>query len=79
MAGRLYVGVVQAVILFESETWVLNSGLEKYLEGFCHHAARQMTGMGPKCQKDRKWVYPPIGVALEMVGLDYIRVYISLR
>ena len=28
--------------------------LEKYLEGFCHHAARQMTGMGPKFQKDRK-------------------------
>ena len=38
-----------------------------------------MAGMGPKRQWDRTWVYPPIGAALTMVGLDDIGVYISLH
>ena len=38
-----------------------------------------MAGMGPKRQWDRTWVYPPIGAALTMVGLDDIGVYISLQ
>ena len=36
-----------------------------------------MVGVGPKCLRDGTWVYPPIGAALETVGLDYIRVYIT--
>ena len=58
-AGRFYVAVVQVVLLFGSETWVLTPWLEKFLEGFCHRAARRMAGMGPKCQRDGIWVYPP--------------------
>ena len=38
-----------------------------------------MAGMGPKRQQDRKWVYPPIGAALEMVRLEEIGVYIACR
>ena len=34
--------------------------------------------MGPKHQQGGTWVYPPIGAALAMVGLDDIRVYITL-
>ena len=33
--------------------------------------------MGPEIQLDATWVYPPIGVALVMVGLDEIGVYIA--
>ena len=36
-----------------------------------------MAGMGPKCKLNGTWVYPPIGVALAMVGLEWIRVYIA--
>ena len=35
-AGRFYVAVVQAVLLFGSETWVLTPQLEKALAGFHH-------------------------------------------
>ena len=35
--------------------------------------------MVPKCQQYGIWVYPPIGEALAMVGLEDIRVYISRR
>ena len=44
--------MVQAVILFGSETWVLNPWLEKSLKGFHHLVERQMEGMGPKRQRD---------------------------
>ena len=33
--------------------------------------------MVPERQRDRTWVYPPIGVALAMLGLEEIRVYIA--
>ena len=77
--GRFYVEVVQAVLLFGSETWVLTPWLEKSLEGFHHREARRMTGMHPKRQRYGLWVYPPIGVALKMVVLEDIRVYIARR
>ena len=69
--------VVQAVLLFGSQTWVLTPQLDNPLKGFHHRAARRMVGMGPKCQTDRIWVYPPIGTVMEVVGLEEIRVYIS--
>ena len=38
-----------------------------------------MEGMGPKRQRYGTWVYPLIGAALEMVGMDDIGVYIARR
>ena len=52
---------------------------EKDLKGFHHQEARQMAGMGPNHKPDRMWVYPPIGVALAILGLEEIGVYISRR
>ena len=69
--------VVQALILFGSNTWVLTLWLEKALEGFRHLAAGLMAGMGPKRHPERTWLYPPIGAALAMVELEEIRVYIT--
>ena len=36
-----------------------------------------MAGMVPKRQRDRKWVYTPIGAVLEIVGMEDIGVYIT--
>ena len=69
MSGKFYVVVVQAVLLFGSKTGVLTL--------FRHQAVRLKAGMVPKRQRDGTWVYTPIGEALEMLGLDEIRVYIS--
>ena len=71
--------VVQVVLLFRSETWVLTPRLEKSIKGFCHRAARRMAGMGPKHQQDGTWLYPPIGVTLEIVVLEDNGVYIACR
>ena len=75
--GRFYVSVVQEVLLFGSEMWVLTPQLEKSLERFHHLVVRRMAGMGPKRQWDGTWVYPSIGVVLAMLGVDKIGVYIS--
>ena len=75
--GRFYVAVVQAVLIFGSETWVLNPRLDKYLEGFHHRAVRRIAVMGPKRQQDGTWVYTPIGAVLATVGLEEIGVYIA--
>ena len=56
--------VVQAVLLFGSETWVWTPRLKKSLEGFHHQAAWWMAGMGPKLHQDGTWVDPPIEAAL---------------
>ena len=74
---RFYVAVVQTVLLFGYETWVLTPRLEKSPEGFHHPVARRMAVMGPKNQWDGIWVYPPIGAELSMVGLEEIGVCIS--
>ena len=69
--------VVQAVLLFGSDTWVVTPRLEKALVGFHHRAVQRMACMVPKRQQDGTWVYPPIGAALEVAGIDKIRVYIA--
>ena len=38
-----------------------------------------MAGMVPKRQQGGTWVYPPIGAALAMVGLEEIGLYIASR
>ena len=70
MAGKFYLEVVKVVLLFSSETWVITPWMEKAVEVFHHQAVHPMAIMGPKRQRDGTWVYPPIGEALTMVGLD---------
>ena len=65
------------MLLFGSETWVMNPRLEKALEGFYHRSAQWVAGMVPKCQQDGTWVFPPIGAALEIVAMYNIGVYIA--
>ena len=76
MVERFYVAVVQVVLLFGYETYVLTPRLEKYLDGFHHREVWRMVSMGPKRKWDGTWVYTPIGEALEMVGMEEIGAYI---
>ena len=52
MVERFYVAVEQEVLLFGSETMVLNPRLDKSLKGFYHRAARQMEVMGPNYHQE---------------------------
>ena len=47
--------VVQAVLLFDAETWVLLTAISKKLKGFHVDFLRQVTGKKLRNQKDRCW------------------------
>ena len=73
------VEVVQAVLIFGSDMWLLTPWLEKYPEGFHHRAVQRMASMGPKFQQGETFVYTPIGVVLAMVRLEEIGAYNARR
>ena len=76
-ARIFYVEVVQELLLFGSKTKVMTPRMGKYLEGFHRREVQWMAGMVPRIHRGGTWVYPPIEVALETVGLDEIGGYIS--
>ena len=48
VSGHLFKAVVQAVLLFRAETWVLNTRMERALSSFQHRFARRLTGRQPR-------------------------------
>ena len=48
VAGKFFKAVVQAVLLFGAETWLLTPQIERALESFLHGAARWITGKQPR-------------------------------
>ena len=58
--GRIYVAVVQAVILYGLETWVVSPCIGSVLGEFHHRMARRLMGRKPQIGWDGGWVYPPL-------------------
>lgn len=78
--GYFYQAIVQAVLLFSVETWVLTPQMLRHLEGFHHRVVRRIAKMGPSQRPGtNEWVYPPVDGALEVAGLSPIQVYITRR
>ena len=48
VSGNFSKAVVQAVLLFGEETWVMAPRIERALESFMHRAARRITGNQPR-------------------------------
>ena len=57
--------VVQAVLLFGSETWVLNPRMEWDLVSFHQTVARRITGRQPRRQDEGGWYYPYLETAMK--------------
>jgi hypothetical protein len=79
VCGVFYIEIVQAVLLFGSETWKLSPLSLKSLEGFHIRAARCMAGKMPTKNPDRTWTYPSSRDVLKAVGLQMIDHYIGAR
>ena len=65
--------MVQQVLIFGAETWVVNPKMEQALNGFLHGAARQLTGRQARREKDGYWYYPSLEGAMREAGLTDIR------
>ena len=74
-----YKAVVQAILLYSSETWVLTKHTLTMLETFHHRVARQITGRHAYQQPDGSWYTPSPQPVLEAAGLFSMTEYIRQR
>ena len=72
ISGSFFKAVVQHVLLFGAETWVVTPNMERALSGFLHGAARQLTGRQARREKDGDWYYPSLEGAMREAGLTDI-------
>ena len=69
--------VVQSVLLYGSETWVLTLRMKRMLGGVHHRVAHRLTGRQPRKGRDGNWVYPLLEDAMAEVGLQEVETYVS--
>jgi hypothetical protein len=76
VSGMFYKAVVQAILLYGSESWVITPAMIKVLDSFHHRVARRITGRMPR-RINGIWHYPPIAPTLEEAGLYTMKEYIE--
>jgi hypothetical protein len=80
ISAIFYKAVVQTVLLFGSESWVLTPSMLGKLEGFHQQIARRLTGRAPVyLRSEGTWQYQPMGNAMEEAGLFSMNEYITRR
>ena len=80
VSAKFYKAIVQSVLLYGSETWVLSPAALARLEGFHIHAAYRMAKEHvPRRGPNQQWVYPSSEAVLEECGMHTIRHYIDVR
>ena len=62
--------VVQAVMIFRSESWVLSADTEGTTEGVHKGFLKHITGNLAQRNPDGTWVMPETGVVLETAGIQ---------
>ena len=75
----MFKAVVQQVLLFGAETWVVTTKMEPALSAFLHGVVRQLTGRQARKDKDGEWHYPSLEGAMKEAGLTDIRTSIMRR
>jgi exonuclease III len=77
--ASIYKAVVQAVLLYGSESWVLTQSMEKKLQSFHRRCARYITGQHIRQNPDESWTCPSSEAVLSTAGLWSIQEYIQRR
>jgi hypothetical protein len=79
VAGMFYKAVVQAVLLYGSESWVLTPASLRILEGFHLRATWRLAIVNKPRKVGNEWVYPQTETVLEEVGFHSMEHYIRVR
>jgi hypothetical protein len=80
VAGKFYLAIVQTILLYGSETWVISPQAMARLEGFHIRAAWCMTQKHkPRRSPRKEWVYPKLEDVLRECGMKSIAEYIQIR
>ena len=75
--GNIYLAVVQSVLLYGSETWILNPRMQMVLGGFHQRVARRMMGQQPQKGRYGGWIYHPLEDVMAESGLQEVEIYVS--
>ena len=70
--GYIYLVVVQSVMIYGSETWVMTPHIGRILGGLHHMVVHRLTGRQPWRGRDGVWVYTPLEEAMEEAGLQEV-------
>ena len=73
ISGNFFKAIVQQVLLFGAETWVVTPKMDQALSGFLHGAARRLTGRQARRENDGDWHYPSLQGAMQEAGWTDIR------
>lgn len=81
VATTIYKVVVQAVLLYGSETWVVTPSILTRLENFHRRCARHIMGqhIRPRDDGTGTWEYPSTREIFERTGLESMESYIAKR
>ena len=79
VSGNFFKTVVQQVLLFGAETWVVTPRMERALHAFMHGAAIRIMGRQPRRVWDGKWFYPSLEGAMKEAGFKDVQTSISRR
>ncbi len=80
VSTKFYKAIVQSVLLYGSETWVLSPAVLARLKGFHIRAAYRMAKKHvPRRGPNQQWVYPPSNKVLEECGMHTLQHYIDVR
>ena len=77
--ASFYKAIVQSVLLYGSESWVITLSMEKQLQSFHRRCARYITGQHIRQNDDGTWTYPSSENVLGMAGLCTIQECIKSR
>ena len=67
--GLFYKYMVQAVLIYGSETWILTPWMVLNLEAFHHRVACNLRGKQQQKQSGGGWFYPPLEEAMQEARL----------
>ena len=74
---KFYVAVIQEVLLYGSDTWVLTPRIGRLMGRFHHRVARGLMGRQPQIGRDGGWVYHLLAGAMLEAGLHEVETYVS--
>jgi hypothetical protein len=77
--ARFYLAVVQAILLYGSESWVVSKSTLRRLETFHARCARHMAHQHICKLPDGTWIHPPTAQVLDICSLSPISTYIAIR
>ena len=77
--AMFYKAIVQTVLLFGSETWVITNQMMEKLRGFHYRVASQICRKRPRQLSDGTWVYPSTKEVLTHCGLFPMEEYVKRR